>query len=108
VAVAIDLGHRIADQYHPVIILDAASDGVRYADASRHPGNDASGDSQIAQNSVERCIREAAEALFGDQVLAIMWFQFVDDFRAPRPHDTVRSVAVRRVEIEAQGHAASE
>jgi len=44
---AVDLGHRILDEDHPIIMLDPAADGRRHADArgdaSDHAGGHAHG-----------------------------------------------------------------
>jgi hypothetical protein len=69
---SVDLGHRVAHQDHPIVVFEPAAHGRRDADASGDAGNDAGRHPHIPENSIERCIREAAKTLLGDQMLACL------------------------------------
>ena len=68
--VAVDLGHRILDQDHTIIMLDPAAYGRRHADARGDAGDHAGGHAHGAEDGVERRVREPTEAFLDDQVLA--------------------------------------
>src|SRR6185437_15176794 len=94
--VAMHLGNRVADKDHAVIVFDAAAHGGRDADAGGDAANDASGNAEIAQDRVERRIREAAKALLHHKMLARQRLQLVDDLRAPGPFGDEGAVAAER------------
>src|SRR5687767_10618428 len=80
---AVDLGHRILDQDHPIIMLDPAAYSCRHADARGDTSDHAGGHAHGAEDGVERRVREPPEAFLDDQVLAGPGLQRVDDLRPP-------------------------
>ena len=91
----VDLGHRILDQDHPIIMLDSAAYGRRHADARGDTSDHAGGHAHGAQDGVERRVREPPEAFLDDQVLAGPGLQRVDDLCPPGAPDDERAGGAR-------------
>jgi len=74
VGIAVHFGDRIFDDHHIVIVLDAAADCVGDANAGRNAGHHTSVHVHIAEDRVQRRVREATETLLDYEVLAFMGF----------------------------------
>src|SRR6516164_4003538 len=99
VRITAHLGHRIRDQDHAIIVLDPAAHGRRYAHTSGYARYDAGGDTQVAQDRVERRVREPTIAFLDDQMFTVAGFELVDDLRTPAALDDEGAVpAVRQPE----------
>src|SRR5712691_5452119 len=82
-SVAVHFGNGIFDYDHAVIVLDPTADCGRDADTGGDARHHAGVYIHIAQNGVERRVREATETLLDDEMLAFPGLQLIDDLRTP-------------------------
>src|SRR6516165_4514800 len=86
--------YAIADQDHPVVVLNPAAHRRGHANACSDPRDDTSIDAQVPKNCVEGCARcESAKAFLDYQMLPVPRLQFIDDLCSPGALHTMRLVA---------------
>lgn len=91
--ITVQLGNRILDEDHAIVVFNAPADCGRNADAGRHAGHDAGVHAHIAEYCVKGCIGETAVSLLDDDVLIGPGCKLVHDLRAPCALDEEGAVA---------------
>ncbi len=81
----LDIGGSISNNYHAVVVFNPAANCRRntYAcgDTRDHTGCDA----EIAQDRIQRRVTETTVPLLDNQMLTLLWPQFVKDLCTPGP-----------------------
>ena len=72
VRVAMDFGHGVTDDDHPVVVFHTFADRSGHADARGDARKDAGVHPEVPQDRIERRVRKAAKALLDNQVPSTM------------------------------------
>src|ERR1700761_669004 len=96
VSLLVHLGGGVADKDRSIVKFNPAAHGIGDADTGRDTGDDTGGDPFSPEDCIERCVGEAAETLFGYEMLALVRFELLDDLGPPRPLNAMRLVAANR------------
>ena len=83
VRVAMDFGHGVTDDDHPVVVFHTFADRSGHADARGDARKDAGVHAKVPQDRIERRVRKAAEAFLDNQVIAVLRLQLVNNLSAP-------------------------
>ena len=106
--VGVVVGHRVCGEHDVVAVVVGGACGGFDAGAGGDAGQHDLGDAEVAQQGVQAGVVEGAAAPLGDQVVARLPLQFVDDVRPARGKRAGAAMAATAAGVGAAGSAAGD